>query len=83
LDLTILIDPAALVDLEALPPPFRQRVFSKIYGLRRGVSGPNVKRLTNFSPRYRLRVGDYRVLFDVEGATVTAYRVLHRRDAYR
>lgn len=29
-----------------------------------------------------LRVGNYRVLFEVDHGTVTVYRVLHRKDAY-
>ena len=31
----------------------------------------------------RLRVGDWRVLFEVAGPTVIIHRVLHRREAYR
>ena len=43
----------------------------------------NVKKLTHFTPEYRLRVADYRVLFEVEGQKVIVYRVKHRKDAYR
>ena len=43
----------------------------------------DVKKLTDHTPEYRLRVGDYRVLFEVEGSTVVVYRVLHRKDAYQ
>jgi mRNA interferase RelE/StbE len=43
----------------------------------------DVKRLTNFTPEYRLRVGDYRVLFEVENKNIVVYRVRHRREAYR
>jgi mRNA interferase RelE/StbE len=43
----------------------------------------DVKRLTNHTPEYRLRVGDYRVLFEIEGETIVVYRVRHRREAYR
>jgi mRNA interferase RelE/StbE len=43
----------------------------------------DVKRLTNFSPEYRLRIGSYRVLFELEESTVIVYRVLHRRESYR
>jgi len=42
----------------------------------------DVKRLTNFTPEFRLRVGEYRVLFEVEGNKVLIYRVRHRKDAY-
>ncbi|MDM3847075.1 MAG: type II toxin-antitoxin system RelE/ParE family toxin [Aphanizomenon gracile PMC638.10] len=34
--------------------------------------------LTNFTPEYRLRVGDYRVLFELEEQTIIVYRVKHR-----
>ena len=32
---------------------------------------------------YRLRIGDYRVLFDLEGNTLIILRVQHRKDVYR
>jgi mRNA interferase RelE/StbE len=34
---------------------------------------------------YRLRVGDYRILYEVEDIIkiVTVYRVRHRKDAYK
>ncbi len=41
-----------------------------------------IKKLTNFEPAYRLRVGDYRVLFDVEEETIIIGRVLHRKKSY-
>ena len=44
--------------------------------------GGDVTRLTEFRPEYRLRVGDYRVLFDLEGDSVVVRRVLHRSKAY-
>ncbi len=31
----------------------------------------DVKRLTNSTPEYRLRVGDYRVLFEIEKDKIT------------
>jgi len=43
----------------------------------------DVKRLTNFTPEYRFRVGDYRVLFEVEKETIVIYRIRHRREVYR
>jgi len=32
---------------------------------------------------YRFRIGDYRVIFDIEGKDIVALRVGHRRDIYR
>ena len=31
----------------------------------------------------RLRVGNYRVLFEVDGNMIVVYRILHRKDAYQ
>jgi mRNA interferase RelE/StbE len=33
--------------------------------------------------QYRFRVGDFRVLFDVDGSDIIVLHVQHRRDVYR
>ncbi len=44
----------------------------------------NVKKLQGIDPpEYRLRVGDYRVRFDLAGEVVRVLRVRNRREAYR
>ena len=73
--------PRAIKDLEALDRPVARRILEKIRGLEHGLSG-DVKHLTKFTPEYRLRVGDYRVLFEIEGDRVIIYRVRHRSQAY-
>jgi len=74
--------PRALKDLKSLPVEESRRIVAKAEGLQNDLAG-DVKKLTNFTPEYRLRVGNYRVLFEVEGPKVVIYRVLHRKDAYR
>jgi mRNA interferase RelE/StbE len=74
--------PAASRDLNRLDRPTFDRIVGKITQLREGLAG-DVKKLTNFTPNYRLRVGDYRVLFNVADNKIIVWRVLHRRDAYR
>ncbi len=75
------LKPRAVKDLEALPRATQGRIVGKIEELRHDLAG-DVKRLTNFTPEFRLRVGKYRVLFEVEGQVVMIYRVVHRKDAY-
>jgi mRNA interferase RelE/StbE len=77
----IVFKPRAIKDLQSLPRSMAQRVVEKVEALRNDLAG-DVKRLTNFTPEYRLRVGDYRVLFEVESSQVIIYRVKHRSDAY-
>jgi len=44
----------------------------------------NVKKLQGIDPpEFRLRVGDFRVRFQVAGDTLVILRVLNRKDAYR
>jgi mRNA interferase RelE/StbE len=74
--------PRALKDLMTLPKMAKRRVIAKIEALRNDLAG-DVKRLTNFTPEYRLRVVEYRVLFEVEGHKIIVYRIIHRKDAYR
>lgn len=73
--------PRALKDLRSLPRDQQQRVLDRIEKMTDNLEG-DVKRLTNFTPEFRLRVGNYRVLFAVDDSTITVYRVRHRRDAY-
>jgi mRNA interferase RelE/StbE len=68
--------------MQALSSKDLSRVLEKIENLADDLVG-DVKRLTNYTPEYRLRVGDYRVLFQIEGKTIVIYRVVHRREAYR
>lgn len=71
----------ALEDLRRIPKRFATQIVAKVSRLEHGLGG-NIKRLTNFDCDYRLRCGDYRVLFDVEGGSVLVHRVLHRKVAY-
>ena len=74
--------PRAIKDLKALPADTVRRIVEKIEGLQNDLGG-DVKRLTQHTPEYRLRVGDYRVLFEVEKRIIVIYRILHRRETYR
>jgi len=64
-----------------MSPEVARRVLRKIEGMRDNLAG-DVKRLVDFVPPYRLRVGDWRVLFDFDGAHIFVQRVLHRSQAY-
>ena len=74
--------PRAIKDIEGLPSRVQGRVFARIEEMRDDLKG-DVKRLTNFTREYRLRVGDFRVLFEIERETNIIYRIRHRREAYR
>lgn len=79
---SIQFKPRAGKDLASLSKADLSRILEKIETLEGGLVG-DIKRLTNFTPEYRLRVGNYRVLFEVVETTIVIYRVIHRREAYR
>jgi mRNA interferase RelE/StbE len=74
--------PKAVKDIESLPPKMQTRILARIEEMSDNLKG-NVKHLTDSTPEYRLRVGEYRVLFELEGKAIIIYRVRHRREAYR
>ena len=57
---------SALDDLRSLPKREADQILRKILRLEQGLHG-NIKRLQNADVGFRLRMGDYRVLFDVVG----------------
>jgi mRNA interferase RelE/StbE len=75
--------PQSIKDLKVIPENDAERIFDRLEILADNLKG-DVKRLTNFTPEYRLRVGNYRILFEVENdSKITIYRVLHRKEAYK
>jgi mRNA interferase RelE/StbE len=73
-----------LSDLRKLDPPVQRRILEAIetkllidpfkHGKKLvGKMGPG---------RWRFRIGDYRVRFDIEGSVLLFYRVRHRREIY-
>ena len=74
---------SAIKDLKRVDRKEREVIHTKILELAKFPNLSNIKKLTNFEPAYRLRIGQYRVLFDVVGDTIEIGRVLHRRESYR
>ena len=58
------------------------RILEKIQLMENDLAG-DVKKLTNFTPEYRLRVSNYRVLFEIEDNNIVIYRVKPRDKAYQ
>jgi mRNA interferase RelE/StbE len=71
----------ALVSLKRMSPDVSRRIVRKVERMRHGLTG-DVKRLKAFVPNYRLRVGDWRVLFEIDGKAIVVHEVKHRSEAY-
>lgn len=74
---------SAVKDLRKIHAQSREKIHVKILALADFPDVQHVKKLTNFEPAYRLRVGDYRILFDVFEGIIEIGRVLHRKDSYK
>jgi len=76
----------AAVDLTSIPSDLRKRITDDIRILSTNpfsFGGP-IKKLRGFKPPlYRLRSGDYRVLYRVHGDFVTIMRIIDRKDLER
>ena len=73
--------PRAIKDCRHIDKNILKTIFAKIDMAADGLKG-DVKRLTNFTPEYRLRSGDYRILFEIEDNKIIVYRIRHRREVY-
>ncbi|MBS3142221.1 type II toxin-antitoxin system RelE/ParE family toxin [Candidatus Woesearchaeota archaeon] len=80
----ILYSPAALKQLEKLERSIRERILIALERLRIRPESCDIKKLVGM-PGYRFRVGDYRVLFDMEKEKliILVLKIGHRKDIYK
>ena len=43
----------------------------------------DIKKLTNYTPEYRSRAGNFRILFELVGNKIIIYRIKHRKESYK
>jgi len=81
---SVLIKRSAAKEIEAVPKKDREKVVAKIQALATNPRPPGSEKLAG-DDKYRIRHGDYRVLYEIDDATivVVVVRVAHRREAYR
>lgn len=72
-------------DFRALPKSVTRRVWLKIEGLAEDPVPSQSAKLGGAEALYRIRVGDYRVIYGVDHSSkeVVIHYVRHRKDAYR
>lgn len=71
-------------DLKRFPNALFLRINQHILALRDDPRPPGVRKLQGDLEGWRVRVGDYRIVYQVDddAKTVTIVRVRHRRDVY-
>lgn len=81
----LVLRPAAQRDLERLPRTVLGRVERAVERLRENPHPLGCKKLSGFENEWRVRVGDYRILYIIDDAQqeIRVARIAHRREAYR
>ncbi|MCY2952289.1 MAG: type II toxin-antitoxin system RelE/ParE family toxin [Planctomycetota bacterium] len=76
---------SAVRELQRLDPPVARRILGIIERLAKSPRPPGCVKLTGSHDEWRIRVGDWRVLYTVDDPTqiVDIAAVRHRSDAYR
>jgi mRNA interferase RelE/StbE len=74
----------ALKQLKKLDRNTQKRIVERLDQISREEVLYSNKRLTKFKiGSYRLRVGDYRLVYDIEGKMITVLLLGHRREIYK
>jgi len=77
--------PAAEREWRKLSREILPRVSSALLALEDEPRPRGVAKLSGGSDRWRIRVGDYRIIYEIDDAAheITVLRIAHRRDVYR
>lgn len=87
----IVITESAAKELKRIPTKMQDRIFEKIEDLAEEPKPNGHKKLKNFDmpssdydDYYRIRVGDYRVIYAIEDAEITIFvmKIAHRKNVY-
>jgi len=81
----VIIKPSAEKQLDRLPASDRRRVVAALEDLRRDPRPPGCVKLTGEDDLWRIRVGVYRVVYQIRDVELTmlVVRIAHRKDVYR
>jgi mRNA interferase RelE/StbE len=77
--------PSVEKDLRPLSKPLVSRLLKRIDNLKNDPFPHGASKLSGAERLYRIRVGDYRIVYEVntEAKQVTIHYVRHRREVYR
>lgn len=78
---TIVLAPGAARSLDRIAEPFRTAIAEQLAAYALGK--PCDTKAMAGTPTVRLRMGDYRAIFDETKTTITVLALGHRRDIYR
>lgn len=83
--MTLLIPPSVERQFGLMPKADARRLRDRLEAIAAApaTQHPNVRPLVGYPGSFRLRQGDWRAVFSIEGDDVVVDRVAHRREVYR
>lgn len=81
----MVVERAAEKDLQRLSKEVLPRIVGALKELAKSPRPPGCKKLVGTEGDWRIRVGDYRILYEIADAIriLRVNRIRHRRDVYR
>jgi mRNA interferase RelE/StbE len=81
----LIVKPSAIKDVEGLPATVQRRVVARLAQLQANPRLPGSVKLAGAKDIYRVRVGDWRIVYEIDDARHIVYVtiVAHRREVYR
>ncbi|HXA80526.1 MAG TPA: type II toxin-antitoxin system RelE/ParE family toxin [Opitutaceae bacterium] len=78
---TVTYTKQAETELLAFPVKIQRQIATKVARLQYGLAG-DIKKLQATDNVYRLRSGDFRILFELEGSALVIRAIRDRKNAY-
>jgi mRNA interferase RelE/StbE len=81
---TVVVGKTATKELEKLPTPVVKKIVPAIVSLEENPSPKGCKKLQGFENLWRIRVGNYRIIYAIEDVImlVDVRKIGHRKDIY-
>jgi len=80
----VLLSKAARKQLTSLPTFIHNKIIEDLSGLSSLPRPPGCKKLKGYKNSYRIRVGDYRIIYEIEDKVlrILVIAIGHRKDIY-
>lgn len=79
----VIITPKALKDLKQLHKVSQILIIERLKKLETGSPATSIERLAGYKNAFRVRVGNYRVVYRIIGRKIYVVLIGHRKDVYR
>jgi mRNA interferase RelE/StbE len=81
----VILKPSVIKELKTIPKRDQRRIAIAIELLSENPYPNNSKKLVGSEQDYRVRVGNWRIIYEVQNNKLVVYvlRVAHRKDVYR